>query len=326
VWPSRTKGTAPAPKGGAVRISPQLQTIFDDNLENAKFTDQPAVVFNVDPATRTSDVRDDVMRFAFGNSAAARAAALDLAQRLSQAMDLRSSSALFVPAAYRQSGLRHVVLWVFPSEDALQIRPTPGGASIEVLREVFSQKSKLRKAAHFAGRDKRTDFLEGKVLDYQASALAKEVATFWIDRFLSCTLAVKDDAGSRMIARALRRVHEHLEKEDREQLHVAAIAVRRTPHKRMSFFGFANRYLEGNVKTLFLSECPSPDALMADFDFNRKAFDELCHFRVFELTNGVYVSAPLAEVGQTVRLRGNDHDQLACEGVVVDEKMRARHA
>jgi hypothetical protein len=308
-------------------LTAELRAILEENYSAAGFSDQPGVVFLVDPKTRTCDVRDDLMRFAFGEPASAKAAALDLAQRLGLATDRRSSIALFVPAAYEVPGRRQVVLWVFPSEDALQLQPTEEGASISVLKDVFSQKSRLRKAAHFMGRNSRTDFLQGKVLDYQAGDTTREVATFWIERFLGCSLEIKDDAGSRMLAKALRQVHKQLEERaDREQLHAAALAIRHAPRGRTSFASFANQYLsDGPVKELFLAACPSRDVRSVSFDFNRVAFDKVWAYRVFELKAGIYVSAPSSTIGRGVRLEGEGGERLVCKGVVVDERMRARH-
>jgi hypothetical protein len=244
------------------------------------------------------------------------------------AMDKRSQLALFVPAAYEDGTKRRVVLWVFPNEEALRVSRTQDGAAIEVLRDVFSQRSRLRKAAHFEGRELRTDFLGGRVLDYQAGSANHDVASFWIERFLTCTYSLTSDAGSRMLARAIRQLHEEfVDRDDREQLYAAAVAMRRSPHKTISFDSFAERYLQGELVDRFLGTAPTLDARSALFDFSREAFDAVLHFRVFQLQNGTFVSAPLAVVGKDrdVRLTGVKQDHLVCEGRVIDERVRARH-
>ena len=326
VSPSRTKDVIVRPKGGAVSLTADLRALIEKNFVAAKFSERTTVVFNVDEGTRTCAMRDEILRFAFGEPAAARIAALTLSANLALAMDGRSSTGLFVPAAYRDGENRQVVLWVFPKEDALRITNTAKGASIELVTDAFSQRSRLRKAAQFVGGDGRTAFLEGRVLDYQAAGGQGDVASFWVERFLTCSPAVKDDAGSRMIARALREVHKVVtEVVDSQHIHAAALAVRSTPHRRMSFASFANRYFEGALKERFIAAGPSAQAQDAQFEFRREVFDDLLHFRVFQLESGVYVSSPLSEVGADVKLYGPEGRQLVCEGTVVAEKLQSRH-
>lgn len=327
VTPSRTNEQATAPDGGAVRVNASIKAILDDNVSAASFSTQPTVAFVVDVESRTCDVRDHVMKFAFGESAAARTAALAMALRLGQSMDGRSTRALFIPVAYQKEDKRKVILWIFPSEDALQLNRTADGAAIEILRNVFSQRSKLRKAAQFEGRDARVDFLNGRVLDFQAGNTISSVADFWVQRFLQCTLAIKGDAGSRMLAHVIRRAYEKTDDlDEQEQLHAATIAVRRSPNRRVSVQSFADQYLEGALKARFLASSSNPEARVTYFEFHREAFDSILHFRVFQLVGGVYVSAPLQSVGQSVRLEGTARKTLVCEGTVVDEKLRASHA
>jgi hypothetical protein len=96
--------------------------------------------------------------------APARAAALLLANRLAMAMDRRSTSCLFVPTAFRDDDKRRVILWIFPRDEAFRLRTGNEGPTIEVLENIFSQKSKHRKAAMFEGRNLRNHFLSGRVL------------------------------------------------------------------------------------------------------------------------------------------------------------------
>jgi hypothetical protein len=114
----------------------------------------------------------------------AEAAAAELAARLSQAMENRSPACLFLAAGYRDSAaapVREVTLWIFPRDDAFRFRSR--AHAIELLSDVFSRTSRLRKLALFDGRNLRTDFLEADVLDFQAGGIGG-VAEFWIERFL----------------------------------------------------------------------------------------------------------------------------------------------
>src|SRR4051812_4873005 len=98
VVPQRTVDAPTTPAGGAIAISAQLRAVMDANIAEAKFDLQPLVDFGVDTDTRTNETRDAVMAFAFGEPASAKGAAVNLADRLSRAMDHRSTPCLFIPA------------------------------------------------------------------------------------------------------------------------------------------------------------------------------------------------------------------------------------
>jgi hypothetical protein len=326
VWPLRTVEEGRGPEGGAVRVSAELSELLEQNREAAAFDTKSRVDFNIDPTTRTSDVREDVMTFGFGEPPSAKAAALDLAQRLGMSMDRRTSPALFIPTAYRKNDQRRVILWVFPSEDALRFHRTEDGAAIEILRQVFNQRLQLRKAALFEGGRVRTAFLFGRALDFQASQTAREVADFWITRFLNCRLSIEGASGSRMLAKMIKNTHDRLDDpEDRDQVHAAAIAIRRSPHPRISAASFAERYLSGRARDEFLASGASQESSASLFDFDRDAFDAVLHFRVFRLEDGVYVSAPPNRVGHSVKIEGQAQRRLVCEGNIVDERLRSSH-
>ena len=91
----------------------------------------------------------------------AEVGAVDLAARLSSAMDNRSPACLFLAAAYRDNASalsREVALWIFPRDDAFRFRSQ--AQAIDLLSDVFRRTSRLRKLARFSGRNLRTDFLD----------------------------------------------------------------------------------------------------------------------------------------------------------------------
>jgi hypothetical protein len=328
VMPQRKADEPQDAVGGAIKVTPQLKAVMDSNIVDAKFEQQPLVDFDVDTNSRTNETRDAVMAFAFGEPPQAKSAAVELALRLSMAMDRRSTPCLFIPAALRDGALHRVILWIFPREDAFQLRQDSTGPTIEVLTDVFSQKSRHRKAAQFDGRYLKTEFLQGRILDHQANGAARDFADFWMTGFLQCVQAMKDDAGTRLLAKTVRLAYDDLaEPLHREQLHAAIMAVRHSPQRRVSLYTFAERYLDGEARDAFLRRVPNDHALRSTFNFDLDTFDTTLQFRIFELEKGVFVSSPLAEVGATVKIldRGKER-QLTCEGRIIDEKMRTRHA
>jgi hypothetical protein len=327
VSPQRGAERPIPPEGGAVAISAEFQRIVDENLQSARLESRTIVDFQTDPVTRTSSTRDLIMQYAFGESSNAAAAALALACRLSAAMDLRSTPCLFVAAVFHDGDRRAVTLWIFPRDEAFRLRHGSGGPAIEVLTDVFSQTSRLRKAAQFQGRQLRSDFLSGRVLDFQADHASKDVADFWIGRFLECRLGIAGDAGTRLLARTVRKAYEVCDSlEDKEILYTAVMAMRRSPHERVSLQDFADRYLSGRARDIFINAAPNADGLSSAFDFQRELFDATLQFRIFQLRTGVFVSSPLTEVGESVQITEGQERRLSCEGEIVDERLRTRHA
>jgi hypothetical protein len=242
-------------------------------------------------------------------------------------MDQRSTPALLLVVAIdtnNRRGLKQTVIWIFPNEDAFQLRRGRGEPTIEVLKDVFSRRSKLRKAAMFEGGSSRSDYLDGRILDLQAGARKQDVAEFFIGTFLDCSLSITPDVGSRILAETIRQTHEELESPlEREQLHAAIIAVRNSPTNRISLDAFAQRYLNGPLREAFLEHAPNQETAETIFEFSRDSFDQVLQFRVFQLANGAYVYSPLTEVGRGIRVV---EGRLECEGTITREKLRTKHA
>jgi hypothetical protein len=55
-------------------------------------------------------------------------------------------------------------------------------------------------------------------------------------------------------------------------------------------------------------------------------FDATLQFRIFQHRTGVFVSSPLTEVGESVQITEGQERRLSCEGEIVDERLRTRHA
>lgn len=329
VSPLRTVAEADEdPPGGAVRINAELRSVIDDNTKSARFDRRTSIDFRFDGDSRANDVRQLLLDFSFGEPSTAKAAGVALARRLSHAMDRRSTACLFVPAALQnESGSRRrVSLWTFPRDEAFHFSQDASGPSIEVMTDIFSQGSRLRKAALFEGRNIRTEFLSGRALDFQADSASRDLADFWIKRFLDCQFGLHDEAGTRQLARAVRKAYEVAESLDaKEQLYSAIIAMRRSPQKRVSMRDFARRYLDGEANEAFMAAVPDEIAGSV-FQFQTDLFDQTLKFRVFRLEGDVFVSSPVTEIGKSVRVTGEGTRRLQCAGDIVDEKMRSKHA
>jgi len=322
VRPSRTVDAAAAPSGGAIQVTDQVRSVLLQAEGQTKLDGQTQVDFRMEPGTRTNQVRTLVMAYAFKTDEDADASAGALALRLAGAMDRRSDPCLFLITSAREAQRRRVTLWTFPRDDAFQFRRGQQ-VSLSVLTDVFSRTSSHRKAALWQGTENRAQFIGGRVFDSQANRADRSVADFWIARFLDCLFSIAADAGTRMLAKAVRATFESVDElEAREQLLGGISGVRVGPQRRWSLRSFADTYLTGDAKDKFLQSAPNAESLDAVFDVTRQVFDETISYRLFRLNSEVYVSAPFAEVGRSVELV---QGHLRCEGDVVDERIRTRH-
>lgn len=328
------------PVGSRIDWTTELEGALSTALAAARRMTTVDLRLDTAPGRRTSDVRDGVMAFAFEfRNETAEQAALGLARRLSMSMDERSKPCLFLAAAYRESASarrRRVALWIFPRDEAFRFHQM----TIELLNDIFSRSSRLRKLALFEGNQIRSHFTSARVLDFQAGGI-DEVARFWIDRFLDAQLSISDEAGTRLLAQTISRVSEtELTSDQREQLQAAAIAVRTMPRNRWSLEQFASQMLSGELRTSFLAEAPNDESRRSIFGFERQIFEDSLRTRIFRLDGGVTVYSPLEEVGNTVQVvhaRGEvtaatapganaRGERLRVEGTVVSDRMSKRRA
>jgi len=326
VIPRRTSKAKSAVAGGALRVDRQLRQLIEKQFRLGNLGSRDIVNFDFPDGSRSCEVRDCVMQFGFGATPTVSRSALTLADRLANAMDERSDPCLFVPTALRNGDRRTIALWTFPKDEALRLSLNKHNAALEILKDVFSQSSHLRKAAAFDGRQLDSEFLEGHVLDFQSTSKHENVAAFWIERFLQCLPAITSESGTRMLGDMLRIAFDRCTvPADREQLVTAALAMRRSPQKRITVSKFAGRYLSGNASNQFLRATPRPDCLNASFTLDEKQFERDLNLEIFELEAGVFVSSPLQEIGQSVLISGRNQDRLEVKGTIKKRKLRRRH-
>jgi hypothetical protein len=327
------------PLGGQLSIKATLRNALDRSLRGAEERGNlTQVVLNVDPVPggeRSSLVRDAVRRLAFSTPAVGRAAALELARQLSRAMDERSLECLLLVAAYKEQGNdgRQVAAWIFPQDEAFRF--SPGGnanSDIELLTDIFSRTSGLRKMALFVGKDIKSHFLTGQVLDYQQGR-RDDVSDFWIERFLDAKLAITPAAGTKVLAEALRNASKasDLTIVERRQVHAVALALHTMPQDSLSLEGVANQFLTGKAKEVFLATAENDETRTSIFKLDRAALQQRLKVRNFQLPEDVWVSAPIDQVGdgKVVQLAeqtaGDDTvERLRIEADVLEDQLASR--
>lgn len=325
VDPTRTTELRTAPEGGRIDITPALENALASIYETARFDRRAVVDFDLDPDSGTNEVRDAVMQYAFGEDQAVDDAAADMALMLSEAMDLRSKPNLFALTALREGDQRRVVLWMFPRDSAFQFDLDNGTADLEVLSDIFSQTSRLRKAARFEGGHTPSEFIRGRVLDFQTSYEALDIADFWMFHFLQCKFGLVGEAGSRLLADAFRdAMDEAKTMGDKEKLFAAIMAVKDASKDRWSIAEIADTFLPEHLREAFLDFIPNQENRTSRFELDKEVLDSVLKFRIFSLDTGVFVSSPLDEVGESVQVEGEDQRLLVCKGRMVDQKVRRR--
>lgn len=325
IVPQRTKQTKTAPVGGSLPAATDFANSLISLYSSSGLNRQAVVNFRATgaTATRQHDVRDLVMGFTFGSPQKAKSCAVKIATRLSNWMDDRSPASLLMLTGSDHGAKRRMTMWAFPQEEAFQFRASRGNARIKLLKDIFSRSSRLRKAATFEGQDRKTDFWNGKVIDLQASKLGT-TANYWTEDFLDCRWALAGKTGTRLLASHLRTAYESVdEQDDRDQIYNAMVAVRTSPTQSWSMTKFSSQFLTGEAKRLFDQGVPS-ELRNLSFKFDRTEFESKLNFRVFQLEDDVFVSAPFGTIGNSVTIKDGKKRILKCQGPVVDEKVRAR--
>lgn len=284
------------------------------------------VNLQLDKTTRTSDMRDAIEKAAFEEDLLQ--VSLFLAKRLGKAMDFRSGrepSLLIVSVHEDSNEVRQVIIWIFPKGQVIR----RSGKTVD-LEEAFILNSRLRKAAFLKGGEEgkgdKSGFLTARVLDYQATAADRKVSDFWITKFLDARLQMSGSAGTNRLASIFQEVNDTLGNDPKQQdiLHNAMAAVRVKDKQRLSIQSIAMDFLpEGPVRKEMLKATNNEEEAKAVFELDLKRFDELVHYHIYMLANGVRVSAPFKQIGEDVKIKETEDGRiLSASGVIKGEKIR----
>lgn len=333
VVPGRGSESPSEPLGGRMEASEGLDEALSGSTRRARDEDWADVAFRVQPIVepdgterRSCEARDLVKDLAFADDVRADVAALDLARRLSRSMDQRTPLPhLLIAKATSRDGRGDTRLWAFPQDEAFRFSVTDR-PTIELLDQVFSRMSRLRKAATFKGEDNDSDFIIGKVLDQQAGRQPTEVARYWWDYFLDCDFRMTPAQGTTMLAKALQTaMTRQTEPERRRELGVVAAFIPQAPPRLRSFEDIVDELVPDHLRQEVLMSSPHPQLNAQPFTIEPATFRTLVGSLIFQLEGGVIVTAPVDLVDRgdgldrPVRVEGS---RLRCEGDIVNEKYR----
>lgn len=314
----------PLIKGGEIETDTELTAMINRNINTARFDNKLLVDFVFDKK-RTNPIRESLMAIAFGDKFNQLTEATALAGKLSCIMDKRSKPSLFLVVNHQHTSKGIVTLWTFPSDVAFRLRFPTTGVNIDVVRDIFSNTSNLRKAALFEGGNSKTDFLGGKVLDFQSISSDAEVAKLWAEKFLQCTLSMSPEAGNRLLARTLKKISQSSNDPNLQiKMTNAAMAIQNSPIKEISFKEILNTFVPEEAHKKFIREIGKNNL---DFHFKKDGNILSNHMGItsFQLEKGVIVQTPLSEMGKSVRIEINQDRILRCEGNVISERLKGNN-
>lgn len=332
VPPQRNIDRPAPPAGGQVESVAAVSAAIQETTEGIRAGKWIDADLQIDSASedRSHVIRRLVIDVAFGDESGAQSAAAQIAAHLSASTDSRSKDSLLMIVVADDDHATEVKLWTFPQDSVFQFSPerqSGKGPSVQAT-EAFSRGSHLRKAAVFKGKNRRTDFLSCRVVDFQVNASARAAADFWIERFLDARLSLSSNLGTRILAKALREtVTAAASPDERLELVGAAQALRQSKREKWSIGSVADELLREPARGRLLEHAAAKRNRDSLFSLDRDAFDKLINFHVYQLDTGVWVSTPFTDEPAGVEIsEDGDERRLTATGRIVAEAVRSRHA
>lgn len=325
IYPARGDGNAEAPQAFVLRTDTRFRQALAVATEIAERRHMSDVVLNMSDQ-REHPVRDALLKLAFGQTRTPLAAMEELATRLAKSTDRRTQPSLFATTVDERDQSRRVSMYVFPEESTFALRRSNQESTEAFLEHVssFVLESRLRKVARFEGKNIKTHFITGRVVDLQIGSSPRGVADYWVTDFLDAGFAINDVKGTTMAADGLKLAFQKADGEGRQRVMEVAMALMADGRRAWSLDRIAKEYLPEDLSSTFCSIAPNADTLTGKFMLNKDLLRDRINYRVFQLSSGVWVSSPFHEVGRSVKLEGQGNKQmLTARGVVESERVRS---
>jgi len=324
IIPSKGVADAAPPVTYSLRLEAEFRAALAAATTGATRHPMSEVVFKMS-ADRQHSVRELLIRLAFGQTRTPLPAAVDLASRLASVTDHRTGSSLLLTTLEEAGDQRRISMYVFPEEESFTLQHMVSEPSEAVLARLntFVLQSRLRKVARFAGKNIKSHFLRGEVVDMQIGSDPRTAADYWVVAFLEAEFAVTTDKGTRLVAADLRRAFDKADLAGKQQVMEVASALMVHQRNVWSLDKIAKEFLPSELRETFCSVAQNEQARTDRFTLSRELLKDRINYRVFQLESGVWVSSPFSEVGHTVRLgREGGKRTLVARGVVQSEKVQ----
>jgi hypothetical protein len=283
-----------------------------------------AIVLNMSD-DREHPVRDMLIKLAFGQTRTPLPAMIDLASRLALSTDKRTSPSLFVVTVEEKKESRRVSMYVFPEESTYTLRKSTQEPTEAFLEHVntFVLESRLRKIARFEGKNIKTHFIGGDVVDLQIGSSPRTVADYWVADFLDAEFAINDYKGTTLVAAALKAAFDRADARGKQTVMEAAIALMADGRRAWSLKRISDDFIPQELSVVFCSVAPNAETLTNKFMLSKDLLRDRINYRVFQLESGVWVSSPFSEIGKAVRIEDDGRKRtLTARGVVQSEKVQ----
>lgn len=308
-----------------LRADAQFRKALAVATEIAERRPMSAVVFNMND-NREHPVREALLKLAFGQTRTPLPAMLELSTRLSRSADRRTQPSLFVATVEERKEARRVSMYVFPEESTYALRHSsqePAEAFLEHVNS-FVLESRLRKVARFEGKNIKTHFINGDVVDLQIGSSPRAVADYWVAQFLDASFAINDIKGTTLVASGLKVAFNKADSEGKQRVMEATIALLASGRRAWSLQRIADEFIPPDLSAAFCGIAPNAETLVGKFILSKELLRERINYRVFQLENGVWVSSPFSEVGRSVTLEEKGKRRtLTARGVIQSEKVRS---
>lgn len=324
IHPRKDVKSPPQPITYSLKLESEFRIALTAATEGATHRPMSAVVFKMKDS-REHDVRELVMKLAFGQTRTPLPTMVELATRLASCTDRRTGSSLLLLTIEENGPRRRVSMYVFPEEESYTLRHTTDEATEAFLERLqsFVLQSRLRKVARFEGKNIPSHFMNGEVVDMQIGSSPRTAADYWVTAFLDAEFAITTDKGTRLVAAGLKRAFEYADVGDKQSVMEAATVLMASGQRVWSLNQIAKTLVPESLRGRFLSVAQNAEACKDKFTLGKDLLRDRINYRIFQLDTGVWVSSPFQEIGRTVCVDGDGKKRkLTAHGLIVAEKMQ----
>jgi 37-kD nucleoid-associated bacterial protein len=324
VYPTKGDKDPAPPRTYALKVDAEFRQVIVEAENVISRRQKSEIVFKMGN-NREHKVRDILMRLGFGQTRTPLSAMVELGSRLAASTDGRSKASLLVVTIEEKKESCRICIYVFPEEGSYLLRTSaeqPTEATLEHLNS-FGLESRLRKVARFEGKEIKSHFMSGDVVDFQFGAGPKSVADYFVTDFLAAEFALNSHKGTTVAASALKVAFERADSSGKQRVMEAAISLMADGRRAWSLQKIAEEFIPQDLQPLFLESAPNTETIETKFMLDKDLLRKIINYRVFQLKNGVWVSSPFSEVGKGVQIedRGGTRTLIA-RGEVQAERVQ----
>lgn len=288
------------------------------------------IVFASEEGKQQNQVRNLVRSLCFDNLDTKSKTSKELAYRLANMSDDRSGIGLLIILVGQANRNTRIFIWRFPCRRTIQAEMSKERMTIKLLENAFSgEETSIKfKAAVFEGSPSNTSFWKGKVGDNQAKQRVAEASEYWIIKFLQAVPEFTDVRGTKVLAKALRKIINQTEPvEVKEALVSAAEVIKSQSDKNTSIKEFADNYLPEDIRPTFIGMAGGSAIADNIFKVDGDVLNKEFKFKSIILDDLFTVRGPLDTFDEVVKVKSTnvkDVVEVSLQGTITSQKIQAR--